>query len=310
MIVALLKRLVWAAVTLWGTSLIVFLIVQAVPADPIAAIVGPHTDKDTRERIRREMHLDEPLATQYVYYLGNALRGNLGTSNVTKEPVIDAILTRFPATLALSMGGLFIWIVVSIPLGVLTAKYRDKAIDRFVLVLATVTVSVPTFWLGRMLQFELAYRRGWFPVAGLDWRLHWWTSLILPSVTLGIVGAGYYARLVHSNMLEVLNQDYIRAARARGLSEPTVLFKHGLRNAFLPVLTVLGMDMAGLLGGVVFTESVFALPGLGALSLQAVLNLDVPMIMGTVLFAALLVVTANLIVDFVYRLVDPRIKAT
>jgi peptide/nickel transport system permease protein len=232
------------------------------------------------------------------------VRGNLGTSSVTKEPVAEAIWARFPATLGLSLGGLFIWIVVSIPLGVLTAKYRDKPIDRIVLVLAAVTVSVPTFWLGRMLQFELAYRRGWFPVAGL----FSWTSLILPSLTLGIVGVGYYARLVHSNMLEVLNQDYIRAARARGLSESAVLFKHGLRNAFLPVLTILGMDMAGLLGGVVFTESVFALPGLGALSLQSVINLDVPMIMGTVLFAALLVVTANLIVDFVYRLVDPRIK--
>ena len=229
---------------------------------------------------------------------------DLGKSNVTQEPVLDAILSRFPATLALSLGGLTIYLLVSIPLGVLTAKYRDRPIDRATLVLATVAVSVPTFWLGRLLQFELAYRLGWFPVAGL----FSWTSLILPSVTLGIVGAGYYARLVHSNMLEVLNQDYIRAARARGLSEPAVLFKHGLRNAFLPVLTVLGMDVAGLLGGVVFTESVFALPGLGALSLQAVLNLDVPMIMGTVLFAALLVVTANLVVDFVYRLVDPRVK--
>jgi peptide/nickel transport system permease protein len=187
---------------------------------------------------------------------------------------------------------------------VLTAKYRDRPIDRVVLVLAAVSLSVPTFWVGRLLQFELAYRRGWFPVAGL----FSWRHLVLPSLTLGVVGAGYYARLVHSNMIEVLNRDYVRAARARGLSEAAVLFKHGLRNALLPVLTVLGMDMAGLLGGVVFTESVFALPGLGALSLQAVLNLDVPMIMGTVLFAALLVVTANLVVDVVYRLVDPRIK--
>jgi peptide/nickel transport system permease protein len=223
---------------------------------------------------------------------------------VTREPVLGAILARFPATLALSLGGLLIYVVVSIPLGVLTAKYRDRPIDRVVLVLATVTVSVPTFWLGRLLQFELAYRAGWFPVAGL----FSWRHLVLPSLTLGIVGAGYYARLVHSNMVEVLNQDYVRAARARGLSEPSVLFKHALRNAFLPVLTVLGLDVAGLLGGVVFTESVFALPGLGASSLQAVLNLDVPMIMGTVLFAALLVVAANLIVDVVYRLVDPRIK--
>jgi peptide/nickel transport system permease protein len=300
----LLKRLLGAALTLWGTSLVVFLIAHAVPADPVAAFAGPHADRETREAIRHDLGLDDPLATQYLRFLGNAIRGDLGRSNVTKEPVTEAILTRFPATLALSAGGLLIWLVISIPLGVLTAKYRDRPIDRIVLVLATVSVSVPTFWLGRLLQFELAYRLGWFPVAGLLS----WTSLVLPSVTLGVVGAGYYARLVHSNMIEVLSQNYIRAARARGLSEPAILFKHGLRNAFLPVLTVLGLDVAGLLGGVVFTESVFALPGLGALSLQAVLNKDVPMIMGTVLFAALLVVAANLIVDVVYRLVDPRIK--
>src|SRR5579884_1293452 len=208
MIVRLARRLLWAALTLLGTSLVVFLIAHAVPADPAAAFAGPHADKETRQAIRRELHLDDPLATQYVRFLGNALRGDLGRSNVTREPVLGAILTRFPATLALSLGGLFIWLVVSIPLGVLTAKYRDRPIDRIVLVLGTVGISVPTFWLGRMLQFELAYRLGWFPVAGL----FSWTSLILPSVTLGVVGVGYYARLVHSNMVEVLGQDYIRAA--------------------------------------------------------------------------------------------------
>ncbi len=297
------KRLAGAALTLLGTSLMVFLIAHAVPGDVVAAFAGPQADPETRENIRQQLHLDEPLPKQYARFLWDAVQGDLGKSNVTQEPVLDAILNRFPATLALSLGGLTIYLLVSIPLGVLTAKYRDRPIDRVVLVLATVGISVPTFWLARLLQFELAYRHGWFPVAGL----FSWTSLILPSLTLGIVGAGYYARLVHSNMLEVMNQDYIRAARARGLSEPAVLFKHGLRNAFLPVLTVLGIDVAGLLGGVVFTESVFALPGLGALSLQAVLNIDVPMIMGTVLFAAVMVVGANLIVDLVYRFVDPRI---
>ncbi len=304
MIARLGKRLLWAALTLLGTSLVVFGLAHAVPADVVAAYAGPQADEETRANIRREFHLDDPLPVQYGRFLWGALRGDLGRSNITQEPVLGAILSRFPTTLALSLGGLGVWLAISLPLGVLTAKYRDQPIDRVTLVLATVAVSVPTFWLGRLLQFEFAYRHGWLPVAGFLS----WPSLILPSVTLGVVGAGYYARLVHSNMLEVLNQDYIRAARARGLSEPAVLFKHGLRNAFLPVLTVLGMDVAGMLGGVVFTESVFALPGLGALSLQAVLNLDVPMILGTVLFAALLVVSANLLVDFVYRLVDPRVK--
>jgi peptide/nickel transport system permease protein len=169
-----------------------------------------------------------------------------------------------------------------------------------------VSVSLPTFWLGRLLQFQLAYRHGLLPVAGL----FSWEHIILPSITLGAVGVGYYARLVHSSMIEVLNQDYIRTARAKGLPERTVLIKHGLRNALIPVLTILGMDTAALLGGVVFTETVFALPGLGALALQAVINLDIPMIMGTVMFAAVLVVGANVLVDMLYAWVDPRIRPT
>lgn len=302
----LLYRLVQSVVTLLGVSLLVFFITHVIPADPVAAIAGPKADPETRERIRKQLHLDEPLLLQYGRYLGGVLQGDLGKSFVTGERVSDAILTRFPSTLLLSMGGVAIWLIVGVPMGVLTAKWRDKPIDRVVLVLAMVGISLPTFWLGRLLQYQIAYRDGLLPVAGF----FNWQCLILPSITLGVVGAGYYARLVHSNMVEVLHQDYIRAARARGLSEPVVLFKHALRNALIPVLTVLGMDIAGLLAGVVFTESIFALPGLGALALQAVLNLDVPMIMGTVLFAAVLVVAANIIVDLVYRLVDPRIQQT
>ncbi len=232
------------------------------------------------------------------------LHGDLGQSFVTGERVTDAILLRFPCTLLLSIGGVAIWLIVGVPLGVLTAKFRDKPIDWLTLVVAMISISLPTFFLGRLLQYQFAYRNGVLPVAGF----YEWQSLILPCLTLGVVGAGYYARLVHSNMVEVLNQDYIRAARARGLSERVVLYKHALRNALIPVLTVLGLDIAGLLAGVVFTESIFALPGLGALALQAVLTLDVPMIMGTVMFAAVLVVGANVIVDLVYRLVDPRIQ--
>ena len=306
MIRRLLYRLVQSIVTLLGVSLLVFFITHVIPADPVAAIAGPKADPETRQRIRKELHLDEPLLMQYGRYLGGVLQGDQGKSNVTGERVSDAILTRFPSTLLLSMGGVAIWLIVGVPMGVLTAKWRDKPIDRVTLVLAMIGISLPTFWLGRLLQYQIAYRDGLLPVAGFfDWQ-----CLILPSITLGVVGAGYYARLVHSNMVEVLHQDYIRAARARGLSEPVVLFKHALRNALIPVLTVLGMDIAGLLAGVVFTESIFALPGLGALALQAVLNLDVPMIMGTVLFAAVLVVTANIIVDLLYRLVDPRIQQT
>jgi peptide/nickel transport system permease protein len=300
----LLARLAWAAVTLLGTSLLVFAIVHAIPADPVAAVAGPHADAPTRDRIRHELGLDDPLWWQYARFLGNAVRGDLGKSYVTQERVADAIAARLPVTAALAAGSVALWLVVGIPVGVLTAKYRDRAVDRGVFLVAMVAVSLPAFWLGRMLQYTLAYEAGLFPVAGfVSWR-----HLVLPCLTLGVIGAGWYARLVHANVVEVLGQDYVRAARARGLPERTILFKHALRNALLPVLTVLGMDVAGLLGGVVLTESVFALPGLGTLALQAVLTLDIPMIMGTVLFSALVVVLANLAVDVLYRFVDPRIR--
>jgi peptide/nickel transport system permease protein len=302
--IRLATRLLWATLTLLGASIIVFAMANAVPANPVSAYVGPKADEETRARVVRELGLNDPFWQQYARYLGRLCQGNLGRSYITEEPVAEAIATRFPATLALSLGGVAIWIMLGVPLGVLTAKYRDTGFDRTTLVVATIAISIPTFWLGRLLQFQLAYRSGWLPVAGLLS----WKHLILPWITLGLVGFGYYARLVHSNMVEVLHLDYIRAARARGLSEPVVLFKHALRNAFLPVLTVLGMDTAALLGGVVFTESIFALPGIGQLALQAVLNLDVPMIMGTVLFSAALVIGMNLLMDATYRLVDPRIR--
>ena len=300
----LLKRLLGAAATLLGTSLVVFLIAHAVPADPVAAFVGPHTDKATRDSIRREMHLDDPLAVQYLRFLGDAARGDLGRSNVTREPVTGAILARFPATLALSLGGLLIWLAVGVPLGVLTAKYRDRPVDRVVLVLATVTVSVPTFWLGRLLQFELAYRLGWFPVAGLLS----WTGLVLPAVTLGVVEAGYYARLVHGNMIEVLNQDYIRTARAKGAGAWRVVNRHALKNALIPVVTIVGLQVGAILEGALVTETVFSWPGVGKLAVESIFSRDFPVVQGIVLLSALSYMFANLLVDLVYAWLDPRIS--
>lgn len=301
----LAKRMVWGVATLIGTSLITFLIAHLVPADPARALAGSHADAQTIASIRKEYHLDDPLPIQYLRYLNKVAHGDLGRSLASKEPVAEAIILRFPTTLLVSLGGVLVWIVLGVPLGILTARWRDTLFDRAALVLGTIGISLPTFWLGRMLQFDLAYRRGLFPVAGF----FSWRHLILPSLTLGLVGVGFYARLVHSNMVEVLNQDYVRAARAKGLPESVVVVKHAFRNAFIPVLTILGMDIASLLGGVIFTENVFALPGVGKLALDAVFNLDLPMIMGTVLFAAVLVVAANIIVDFLYQYVDPRIRA-
>lgn len=299
------SRVIWAIVILWGTSVVTFLIAHAVPADPARVYAGANADAETVARIRQEMGLDDPLVQQYGRFVLDLVQGDLGTSLVTSEAVLDAILQRFPTTAALALTAIFFWMLISLPLGILTAKYRGQWIDRMVLVVGMIAISLPVFWLARMLQYELAYRSGFFPVAGFIS----WKHILLPALTLALVTSGYYARLIHASMVEALAHDYIRVARAKGVAEIVVLCKHALRNAMIPVITVLGMDVAALLGGVVFTENVFALPGIGTLALQAVFNLDVPMIMGVVLFSATLVVFVNLLVDFLYHWIDPRIQA-
>ncbi len=305
MLTRLLTRLFWSAVTLLGTAVLTFLLINAVPGDVARVIAGSKASPEVLQQVREKYHLNDPLPKRLGRYLVQLAHGDLGYSFVTEQPVAQAILTRFPATAALCATALVMWMLVAVPLGVLTAKLRGSWFDRTTLVLATVGLSLPAFWLARMLQYWFSYRLGWFPVAGFRSFAH----LLLPALSLAILAVGYYARLLHTNMVEVLSSHYIQAARARGLSETAVLFRHGLRNALIPVVTVLGMDVATLLGGVIFTENVFALPGIGTLAVQSVFNLDVPMIMGTVLFSAVLVIGANLVVDILYRWIDPRIKA-
>jgi peptide/nickel transport system permease protein len=301
----LLTRLFWSAVTLLATAVLTFFLINAVPGDVAHVIAGSKASPEVLQQVREKYHLNDPLPKRLGRYLVQLAHGDLGYSFVTEQPVAQAILTRFPTTAALCATALIMWMLVAMPLGVLTAKLRGSWFDRTTLVLATLSLSLPAFWLARMLQYWFSYRLGWFPVAGFRSFAH----LLLPALSLAILSVGYYARLLHTNMVEVLASPYIQAARAKGLSETAVLFRHGLRNALIPVVTVLGMDVATLLGGVIFTENVFALPGIGTLAVQSVFNLDVPMIMGTVLFSAVLVVGANLVVDILYRWIDPRIKA-
>lgn len=300
-----LTRLFWSAVTLLGTAVLTFLLVNLVPGDVARVIAGSKASPEVIEAIRVKLHLNEPLWKRLGHHLNELAHGDLGQSFVTDQPVAEAILTRLPATAALAAVAVVLWMLLAVPLGVFTATRRGTWVDRFVLVGATFTLSLPAFWLARMLQYWLAYRLGWFPVAGFGG----FTHLLLPAIALAILAVGYYARLIHTNMVEVLDQPFIRAARAKGASETTVLLRHGLRNALIPVVTILGMDVAGLLGGVIFTENVFALPGIGTLAVQSIFNLDVPMIMGVVLFSAVIVVGANLVVDIAYRWVDPRIAS-
>lgn len=299
-----LTRLFWSGVTLFGTAVLTFCLVNAVPGDVARVIAGSKASPEVIKQIHERFHLDQPVWKRLGMYFDRMAHGDLGYSFVTDQSVTEAILTRFPSTAALAAVAVVMWMLLAVPLGVWTAKNRGTLFDRSVLVIATLTLSLPAFWLARMLQYWLSYKLGLFPVAGFRSLTH----LLLPAATLAILAVGYYARLIHTNMVEVLDGPFIRTARAKGMSETQVLFKHGLRNALIPVITILGMDVASLLGGVMFTENVFALPGIGTLAVQSVFNLDVPMIMGTVMFSAVIVIAANLAVDLTYGWVDPRIR--
>jgi peptide/nickel transport system permease protein len=304
MMTRFLSRFVWSVLTLLGTAMLTFFLLNAVPGDVARVIAGSKASPDVIKEIHEKFHLDDPWWKRLALYLGRLARGDLGRSYVTDQPVAEAILSRLPTTLALTSLAVVMWVSLAVPLGVLTAKFHDSWFDRWTLVLATVSLSLPAFWLARMMQYWLAYKLGWFPVATFQSFRH----LLLPAGVLAILSVGYYARLIHTSMVDTLNSPYVRAARAKGASETRVLFKHALRNALIPVVTILGMDVATMLGGVMFTENVFALPGIGTLALESVFNLDPPMIMGTVLFSAVLVVGANWVVDLMYGWIDPRIK--
>ena len=306
MIPRFIRRLLGAVVTLLGTAAITFLLMNCVPGDVARVIAGAKASPEVLQEIHRKLHLYDPLPMRLLLYLGQLARGDLGHSYVTDQPVAEAIASRIPTTAVLALIAVVLWMTLAIPIGVFTATRRGSWPDRAVLVAATLTLSLPAFWLARMAQYWLSYRWGLFPVAGFRGVAH----LVLPALTLALLAVGYYSRLIHTSLVEVLDQPFIRAARAKGLSEPVVLLRYGLRNAMIPVVTVLGMDITFLLGGVVFVENVFALPGIGTLAVQSVFNLDVAMILGVVLFSGACVVGTNLLVDLLYQWIDPRVKQT
>lgn len=299
----LLQRLAWSVVILLGVSFLTFAVAYVIPSDPARTVAGPKADPQTLATIRRELGLDQPLAVQYARYVGRLLRGDFGRSYLTRQNVLDAILDRLPATAFLALASFVPSALVGIGVACLTARARGAVADVSVLTGSLVVLSVPPFWLGLLLLYFFAYRLQLLPLGGFGA-----TNVVLPACALGCGTAAYYARLLHTNLRDVLDQDYIRTARAKGLTPLQVYGKHALRNALIPLTTLLGLDLAGLLSGVVLTETVFNWPGLGRLAVEAVFNQDIPLIMGTVLFSALLVVGANVIVDCLYLLIDPRIR--
>jgi peptide/nickel transport system permease protein len=299
-----IRRIVFGFAVLLGTSLITFVIAFVIPADPAVAVAGAKADPATLATIRTELGLDQPLYLQYAHYVDRALHGDLGRSYIRREDVASLILSRAPATAILAATAMFLSLALGIPMGMLATAYRNRAPDNILLVISLGLVSIPVFWLGTILLIVGGLYLRWFPLGGFDS----WRSLVLPAITLALGSAGYYSRILQTNLAGAMDQEYVRTARGKGLSMSAAMLKHAMANAMLPLITLAGLDFAGLLSGVVLTETVFNWPGLGRLAFEAVFNLDIPLVMGTVLFSAALVVAANLIVDLLYAWLDPRIR--
>ena len=304
MLAYLARRLALCAVVLIGTSIITFAIAFVVPADPAVTMAGAKADPQTLATIRRQLGLDQPIYVQYARYLDRALHGDLGRSYVRRESVTHLIASRFPATAILAVAAMLVSLILGIAMGSVAAAYRGESTDNVLLVVSLALVSMPVFWLGTMLLIAGGLYLHSFPLGGYAGPL----SLVLPTLTLALGAAGYYSRILHTNLSQAMDQDYVRTARGKGLSGARAMMKHAMANAILPLVTLAGLDLAGLLSGVVLTETVFNWPGIGRLAFEAIFNLDIPLIMGTVLFSAFLVVIANLLVDLLYAWLDPRIR--
>jgi peptide/nickel transport system permease protein len=302
----------WGFVVLASVGAVTFVLVYVLPADPARVIAGPRASADAVARISHQLGLDEPLLVQLGAYVGRAVHGDLGHSFSQNMDVLPLILQRFPATLQLALAGLLIELIIGVPLGLLAATRRDSFADRGATTISIILVSAPSFWVGLLLIHYLGFLPHTllgvdvFPIGGyraLDLRY-----LFLPALTVGFAGAAYYTRLTRVTMLEELHRDYVRTARAKGLPERTVNWKHAFRNAVGPVITQVGLDLGFFLGGVVVVEQIFSWPGIGKLAVDSIRTADVPLIMGTVLFATLCIVLANLVVDVANALIDPRIR--
>jgi ABC-type dipeptide/oligopeptide/nickel transport system permease component len=300
------RRLLWMVVVLFCVGLITFLLFFVGVSDPAKAIATTHASPEVLARITHYYGFDKPILTQYGLYMWHLLHGDMGTSYQTQLPVATAILQRFPATLMVAMWGIFFELAIGIPAGMLGALRQYSLRDRAFTMFSLLGIAVPSFWLGYIFLFAFAFKIPIFP-AGYDGWQHPIYG-VLPGLVLGLTGAAWYSRMLRSSMLDILNADYVRAARAKGLPERTVIWRHVMRNAWSPVVTLLGMDFGWFLGGVIVIEIVFGIPGIGRQAYSAIEQQDRPLIMGTVLFGALLVTVSNLVVDIAYTWLDPRVK--
>lgn len=301
----IVRRLVILVPLIWAIVTFTFLALHLTPGDPITEMIeeiqpGPEVEKMLRE----QFGLDKPLHIQYFRYLTGVLKGDFGRSISTRSPVMDEIIMRFPSTLQLAISGMAVAIVFGLVFGILAAVTKVPGTQFLIMVGALIGISMPNFWLGLMLILFFGVQLGWLPVLGGSGI----QALILPSVTLGLSSGAVLARLTRSTMLEVVRQDYIRTARAKGLAETIVIYRHAMRNAFIPVITVMGIQFGNLLGGTVIVESIFARPGVGRIAILAIQQRDIPLVLGVVIFFAVIYVLTNLLVDISYGYLDPRIR--
>ncbi len=297
-------RITQAIFILFGVSFITFLLLYILPADPAVQIAGRSATPETVASIRAQLGLDQPLFVQYFNYLTNLLQGDFGRSYLQKSEVSTLIMSRLGPTLSLMICAIAIELLIGLTLGILAAMNRGKIVDKTLMVISFVAVSAPQFIASILILYIFAVKLGWFPIGGYGDPIHY----VLPALTLGLLGSGWYSRVMRSSMLDVLRQDYIRTARAKGAPTSRIIRVHAFKNAILPIIAMIGLDIGIFMGGIVVVESVFGWPGIGQLAWQAIQRVDIPIIMGVTLVSAIAIVIGNLIADLIAPFVDPRIR--
>ncbi len=301
----IIKRLLMLIPVLLGVAFIIYAIMNVAEGDPVYQVAGPDATEEQLDALREEMGLNGSLLERYFRYIFKLLRGDLGTSYVSKMDVMQLYLQRLPNTLKLASVAMIVAVVISVPLGIVAAVNQNSIKDTVSMILALLGLSMPNFWLGLLLMLLFSLKLGWFPSGGAEGL----RSVVLPAVTVGVGLAALLTRTTRSSMLDVLRQDYLRTARAKGVSEKRVVFHHALRNALIPIITIFGVQFSNVLGGSVLAETVFAWPGVGRLVVDAIDQRDIPTVTGALIMTTMLVTIVNLLVDIVYAYVDPRIKA-
>ena len=315
----LLRRLLWAAVLLLAVTFVSYVIFFLVPANPARLMAGPQAPPEHVERVEKLLGLDDPVPVQYARFLKQlVVDQSLGRSFATRQEVNDIIKAAAPVTASVVLGGVILWLSIAFPIGILSAMRPRSLLDRAAMVFVLIGVSAHPVWLGLLLSYFVGFKLGWTPLGGYcdminpatecGGPIEWAHALILPWITFALLYAALYTRMIRANVMETMNEDYVRTARAKGASEGRVMTQHILRNALLPIVTILGLDIGLLLGGAIFTESVFGLPGLGKTAVASLEGFDLPTVQGIVVFSTLAIIVINLVVDLVYAWVDPRIR--